>query len=141
MSKDRGGAVEVDIVCTIKGYQSPNFLQLSVLRGKWTKSGEIQAGGVETGFAEQGDMPSVCRHETVKLLLKKGADVEVKYPDGQTALALAVLNRHKAIVKLLPEKGADIEAEDRNGRTALALVALDNHEMILKLLISITPDS
>jgi len=43
----------------------------------------------------------------VKLLLKKGADVESEGNIGQTPLLLAAWNGHEAVVKLLLEKGAE----------------------------------
>jgi ankyrin repeat protein len=59
------------------------------------------------------------RHEPeVKLLLEKGADVEVKGLDGWTALYRAASNRHEAVVKLLLEK-VDVDVKDSNGQTVL----------------------
>jgi ankyrin repeat protein len=59
----------------------------------------------------------------VELLLEKGADVDAKDRAGKTALQRAAENGHEAVVKLLVEKGADIDAMDeRYGRTALRWV-------------------
>jgi ankyrin repeat protein len=43
----------------------------------------------------------------VKLLLKKGADMESEGNIGQTPLLLATRNWHEAVVMLLLEKGAE----------------------------------
>jgi ankyrin repeat protein len=43
----------------------------------------------------------------VKLLLKKGADMESEGNIGQTPLLLAARNWHEAVVMLLLEKGAE----------------------------------
>ena len=46
-------------------------------------------------------------HEAVvKLLLKKGAELEAKDKDGQSPLLWAAEEGHEAAVKLLLEKGA-----------------------------------
>ena len=75
--------------------------------------------------AEKGDI------ETVKLLIQKGAEINLKNKDGwvyfkiiknyiniikQTPLHIAVYNGHIEIVKLLIEKGCDINLKDNEGR-------------------------
>ena len=53
-------------------------------------------------------------HEAVaRLLLERGADIEMKGKGGQTLLELAAYNYHEA------KKGADIEAKDKYGYTPL----------------------
>ncbi|KAH7151960.1 hypothetical protein B0J13DRAFT_594004 [Dactylonectria estremocensis] len=70
--------------------------------------------------------PSYYGHRViVKLLLKKGADVEAKdSKHGRTPLSWAAENGHEAIVKLLLEKGADVKSRDRGGRTPLSVKLL-----------------
>jgi len=51
--------------------------------------------------AEQGDIT------TVKALLTKCADVNVKYKDGVTALMAAAAKGHNEIVRLLKRAGAN----------------------------------
>ncbi len=48
----------------------------------------------------------------VRLLLDRGADVNVIYPDGSTALHAAARQGYKGIVQLLLEKGADTRVKD-----------------------------
>ena len=55
----------------------------------------------------------------VRLLLEKGANIDAKYEDGETALVAAAVGRHEAVVRLLLEKGADVKAQNRYGATAL----------------------
>jgi hypothetical protein len=75
--------------------------------------------------------------DIVRLLLEKGAEIEVK--DGKYSYALlswAARNGHEAVVKLLLEKGAEIEAEDdESGKTSLQWAAGNGHEAIVKLLL------
>jgi len=48
-------------------------------------------------------------------LLERGANPDVKDPDGTTPLHWATRKGHAEIVKLLVEAGADVKAEDVNG--------------------------
>jgi len=57
----------------------------------------------------------------VKLLLEKGANIEAKDNDGDTALINAAIKGETEMVKLLLEKGANIEAKDNKGETALTM--------------------
>jgi ankyrin repeat protein len=44
----------------------------------------------------------------VELLLKRGADIDIKASDGRTALAIASKNGHKNIEELLKDAGAKL---------------------------------
>ena len=68
---------------------------------------------------DQRETPPV---ETVKLLLTKGADVNVERDDG-TALMMAVRWGHTEIVKLLLDAGAQVDARHRLGYSALMMSA------------------
>jgi ankyrin repeat protein len=58
--------------------------------------------------------------ETVKLLVKKGANVNSAEPKkNRTALMLAATRKNLDVVKFLQEKGADVNARDSDGQTAL----------------------
>ena len=57
----------------------------------------------------------LCGHTAVaRVLIEMGADIDVKYRDGWTALHYAALNGHEAVVRHLLEVKADIDAKDRN---------------------------
>ena len=77
-------------------------------------------------------------HEAVvKLLLEKGAELEIKdESNGRTPLSWAAERGHEAVVKLLLEKGAELETKDKNnGRTPLLWAAERGHEAVVKLLL------
>lgn len=77
-------------------------------------------------------------HEAVvKLLCKKGANVEAKDPIfGQTPLSDAAGKGHEGIVRLLLEKGANVESKDTpRGRVPLLRAAANGHETTAKLLL------
>ena len=73
--------------------------------------------------------------ETVKKLLKEGADVNAKNSDGYTALILASSNGRTEIVKMLLEKGADVNATDKYVYTALELASRNGHTEIVAMLL------
>jgi uncharacterized protein YjlB len=75
--------------------------------------------------------------DIVRLLLEKGAEIEVKDGKyGYTPLLLATGTGHEAVVKLLLEKGAEIEVKGRSyGYTPLVWAAGNGHEAVVKLLL------
>lgn len=74
----------------------------------------------------------------VKAMLERGADVNAKDNEGETALRLAVTSGKTDVVKLLIEKGADVNAISEDvlfGGTALMLAAVfGNMNMVQTLL-------
>ncbi len=57
----------------------------------------------------------------MQLLLDRGADINTKNGNGETALFSAATHRHETIVQLLLDRGADIDVKNCNGETALQL--------------------
>ena len=73
--------------------------------------------------------------ETVKLLLDKGADVNMKTDNGETALIEASENGHIEVVKLLLDKGADVNAKDNYGNTSLILASSYGYHEVVSILL------
>ncbi|KAL1862114.1 hypothetical protein Plec18170_000938 [Paecilomyces lecythidis] len=73
--------------------------------------------------------------EVVKLLVKKGTNIESKDFRQQTALSLAAENGHIKVVKLLMNYDADIESKDWNGCTILCQAVASGHTEIVKFLV------
>ncbi len=57
--------------------------------------------------------------QEVKILVKKGADVNAKAYDGRTALMKACKIKSLPMCKVLVEKGAHVNAKDNTGKTPL----------------------
>ncbi|MCK4817176.1 ankyrin repeat domain-containing protein, partial [bacterium] len=88
-------------------------------------------GGTALYFAaQQGNLDSV------ELLLKNGAGVNLQSYDKGTALHVAAQLGHNNVVKLLLENGASLNARNGEGMTALMLAVYYNHKDIVQFLLS-----
>lgn len=73
--------------------------------------------------------------DIVKLLIEKGANINVKYDLYNTPLHIAMINGNLEIVKLLIEKGADVNAKNETNDTPLHIAMIKGNHDIVKLLI------
>jgi len=78
--------------------------------------------------------------ETVRHLLKEGANVESRDERGRTALLIAVAGNHLEIARLLIEAGADVNAQDQRLDSPLLLAGAEGTLEILKLILKANPD-
>jgi len=93
--------------------------------------------------ARAGTLYAACikgELDTVKGFIHQGIDINQPDPDpfhrdGHTALGLAAVRRHQAIVELLLDNGADINLPDKNGHTALYMTAVAGTKSMAELLI------
>ncbi len=72
--------------------------------------------------------------ETVKLLLDKGAQVNVQGQDGITPLMEVAQRGSLEIIKMLLEHGAQLNAQDESGWTPLMYAATVNKVEVIRLL-------
>lgn len=63
--------------------------------------------------------------DEVKDVLAKGANVNARDKQGNTAMHYAALNKELKIIQLLKSKGADVNARNAEGSTPLMVVAVD----------------
>jgi len=77
---------------------------------------------------------------TVQLLLDRGANINTRCPDGNTALLMSVRYNNHSTAHLLCERGADINARDRYGNTALHCAASTGQKSIVQLLLDLGVD-
>jgi ankyrin repeat protein len=74
--------------------------------------------------------------DRVRSCLEKGADVNAKDKDGQTALHMAASNKRKEVAELLLSRGADINAKDGKDYTPLFCAIWKEDQDIVKLLVT-----
>ncbi|VTO83715.1 unnamed protein product, partial [Fusarium graminearum] len=99
-----------------------------------------KGAGVEAKDSTFGNTPlswaAMNGHAAVvKLLIGRGAELEVKNNNGDTPFSRATDNGHEAVAKLLIEQGAVIETKNKDGHTPLSLASNNSHEAAAKLLI------
>jgi len=70
--------------------------------------------------------------ETVRQLLRSGADVNARDRYGQTGLMLAAHQGHRAIVEILLEGGADLNVTAKYNLSALMLAVIAGHVAIAR---------
>ncbi|RKK66726.1 hypothetical protein BFJ69_g15146 [Fusarium oxysporum] len=97
----------------------------------------VDRRGDKTTITEDGLMAAVGKGhvEVVKLLLDKGADVNIPDKDGWTPVFSASWNGYVEVVKLLLDKGADVNIPDKNGWTPVSAASANGHVEVVKLLL------
>ena len=68
----------------------------------------------------------------VKLLIEKGAAVNIQNMRGHTALIFAAVIGHENVAKGLIAQGADVNIQDMEGATALIFAADNGHDTIVE---------
>ena len=73
--------------------------------------------------------------QRVRLLLDRGAAIDLVDDYGYTALSIASQEGHEAVVRLLLDRGAAIDLVDDYGYTALSIASQEGHEAVVRLLL------
>ena len=74
--------------------------------------------------------------ETVRVLLRQGADTEARDNDGESPLFRAVQWGHVELAQVLLEHGADANAQDKTGRTPLHRTSFFRKPAVAQVLLS-----
>ena len=73
--------------------------------------------------------------ECLQLLIREGANVNLKAADGRTPIMMASIHGRVSRTKILISAGADLEATDKYGRTALHVASFYGHEQLIALIL------
>jgi ankyrin repeat protein len=94
--------------------------------------------GADINAKDKDDQTALHRasyDKVVRLLLNKGADINAKDKYGNTALHNASDRGKDKVVRLLLNKGADINAKDKYGQTALHIASGSGKDEVVSLLL------
>lgn len=99
-------------------------LDLAILAGRTqiaelllAKGAQLDASALLLKAAALG----VTDRDTVRFLLERGADLEQRNTDGDTALLVSIRQDNHRLATQLVNKGADVDVLAADGRSALAL--------------------
>lgn len=112
-------------------------LALAAYNGKQTAIDSLLAAGAQINspgwnalhYAVFAEQPEIVAH-----LLSKGAQVDLRAPNQQTALMLAAKNGNVTIARMLLKAKADTSLKDQNDETALMLANKNNNSVVAQLL-------
>ena len=99
-----------------------------------------EGGGVDAGCAERNDATLLMaaaaggQEAMVRMLLQRGASVNLQDSLGSTALMGAALNGHTTTVQALLDAKADASLQDTDGSTALMVAEDHKHTATAQLL-------
>ena len=89
----------------------------------------------ETGYLKLIRASGNGMYQMVEMLLKQGANPNIRNENGETALIFASLNGHYQVVEILLKKGADPNIHGNDGETALILASENGHQQVVELLL------
>ena len=112
----------------------------AVQAGNVKAAADIFAKGADINFVDE-DWPlfvTAVTSNDVKMaefFIKNGVNLELRGPDGKTALLHAISLKNTQLVSMLITAGADLKAEDSNSKDALMYAAeANNAELMNRLL-------
>lgn len=70
--------------------------------------------------------------EYIKILLERGADINIQNEEGYTPLMKAIYRENPETVKLLLDNGADVNIKTNNGETVFDMYSTPEVEAVLE---------
>lgn len=98
---------------------------LLIRRGAASEPDELLREMTQNGISDR---------DVVDFLVKRGANINKKGPDGKTPLILAIEAEDRLMTKLLISRGADVNLPDAAGRRPLVVANDVGNEAIIRLL-------
>ena len=104
----------------------------------------VSLAGAEPGH-RTGDQALIAAAErndveAVRQLLKEGASVRARDPQGRTALMAATYRNHVEVAKLLIQAGSDVNTQDVMQNSPLLLAGASGYLDILRMTLTAGPD-
>jgi ankyrin repeat protein len=90
--------------------------------------------------AELVDAAGAGRLDTVRQLLRDGADVDGRDGRGRTAVTAAAMGRHVEVVRTLVDAGADVDLQDEDRNNPLLLCGENGNVALLREVLRGEPD-
>lgn len=119
-------------VLNINGY-GETAIALAALYGRKMAVQMLIDAGAKIDGPEWGPLHYAAYNghdQVVRLLLLRGANVNARAPNQQTALMLAARNGHYDVVQLLIDSGASLDMGDLRGNTAQSIaLKAGNHDI------------
>lgn len=116
----------------------PASLVQALMNIEYDRAKVLIKNGVKVNYLSGDFSPLMCSIENVeimKLLLEKGADVNLKNKMNMTALTIAVMSNKVDAVKLLLENKADVNVVSTlNDQTPLMFALQNKNQAIIKML-------
>lgn len=98
--------------------------------------------GVDVNFQDKGHGASAMHAASqtgkkiiVRMLLNRGAKVNLQNNNGDTALMAAAFNGHSDVVKILVQAGAVVNHQNQADETALSLAREERRKKVIQLLV------
>ena len=123
--------------------QTVCYLECERVRYNWIQLFEPERRRIGPNFDQKSPLVSpplyyaslLGLNESVRILLKKGADVNARGIFYRNALLAASSGGHEAVVQLLLEKGADVNAQGGYYGNALQAASSRGHGAVVQLLL------
>lgn len=113
-----------------------NHGNLEVVKALLDKGAEINHRNIPTGRAAI-HYAAACEEDAVlRLLIERGADIEVRNNDGETPLFDAASGGSEACVRLLIDSGCDVNAKNLRGKGAVYAAAASTQPETAELLLT-----
>jgi ankyrin repeat protein len=96
-----------------------------------------------TGGEQPGDLVEAAgagRLDTVRELLRDGADVNARDANGRTAVTAAAMSQHVDVVNALVDAGADVDLQDSERNNPLLLCGENGNVALLREVLRAHPD-
>jgi ankyrin repeat protein len=90
--------------------------------------------------AELVEAAGAGRLETVRRLLRDGADINGRDPRGRTAVTAAAMGEHVDVVRALVDAGADVDLQDDDRNNPLLLSGENGNVALLREVLRAHPD-